>query len=171
MPVRTWHDWPGLITAALLVLVAGCGVESSPADRVPALHDTLSRIDEAIVGHRYQRARVQLNELVQTTVEARDTDELDPDEADRVLAAAAQLLSLLPEPSPRSEADSDLAPQEDGNEEEEDKEEDEAEKKQEELQKKLEEEQKKLEEERKKDEEGSGNGDSSDNGPDDGEGN
>jgi hypothetical protein len=151
------HRRAGLLATGVLVLVTGCVAGSSaPADEVPALADTLASVDQAIADHSYQRARAHLEDLVDTTADAREAGDLEPEQADAVLAAAARLLSALPEPSPAEER---------ANEEDKDQE-----KQQEERQKQLEEEQKEAEEEEKDDEEGGRNGDSSGNGPDDGEG-
>lgn len=175
--MTTMTPWRYRITLLLsgLLLTTGCGgAPAAPVDEVPQLADRLARVDSAVAEHRYARARRRLNDLVDTTVAAREAGELEPEQADQVLAAAAHLMSALPKrriprhtPTPRPELARQPAPQsEDRHETSED-----WEKKQEKLAKKLEEERKKLEEEQKKEEEkGSGNGDSSDNGPDDGEG-
>ena len=158
---------------AVLMLLSGCGGDPpTPADAVPELAETLSSIDDALADHRYAKARGSLKQLVQTTVDAREAGELEPDQADRVLSAAARLLSALP--APRRPVPEEPAEEPPPAEEES---EDEWEKKQEEWQKKLEEEQKKLEEERKKleekaeKEEEDDDGHDSGNGPDDGHGN
>ena len=164
----------------VLLLLSGCGGDTpTPAEAVPELADTLSSLDDALADRRYAKARRVLNTLVQTTVDAREAGELAPEQADRVLSAAARLLSALPAPrrpgdeEPGQEATEAPAPEES---------EDDWEKEQEELQKELEEEQKKLEQEQKKLEEKAekaekaekddeGDGRNSGNGPDDGHGN
>lgn len=103
------NDGPGRrLTAAAavltLLLAAGCaGSEPPPAQAVPELHGALSKVDQAIVGHRPGQARRQLRQLIKTTVAARDAGRLDPTQADAVLAAAASLLNALPQPQPKPE--------------------------------------------------------------------
>jgi outer membrane biosynthesis protein TonB len=164
------------VTAVMLVLVSGCGGSSAPSDAVPALGTSLDRVDDAIVEGRYDDARGELDELVATTTNARDDGDLERSEADRILAAAATLMSALPaeeadpaeeepepseeEPEPSEPAPAEPAPEEDDpgeegsgedglSEEEQKKAEKEAEKEQEELEK----EQEKLEEELQKEQE------------------
>lgn len=168
----------GLGTAVGVLLLGGCGGGgAAPAEDVPALADTLETVESAIADHDYRRARARLDDLVDTAVEARDAGELDRESADRLLAAAARLMTTLPgatrtpssptpsspEPQPAPES----SPAENGDDTDE-----EWKKKQEELQKKLEEQRKKAEEDKKKEgeDEDGGNGDSSEDGPDDGEG-
>lgn len=179
---NAWSRRLGLV-AATGVLLAGCGSSSAPSDAVPALGDSLDRVDDAIVDGRYDDARTELDELVGTTTSAREAGDLESSEAERILASAAEVMSALPaeeaeepeDPEPSEPAEpaepeptSEPTPEdtEDGASEEEQKE---LEKEQEELEK----EQEKLEKEAEKDaDEGSenGNGGSSDNGPDDGGG-
>ena len=167
----------------VLLLLSGCGSDTTtPAEAVPELADTLSSVDGALADHRFAAARRSLNTLVQTTVDAREAGELEPEQADRVLSAAARLLSALPAPR-RPAADepgqksTEAPPPEEESDEEWEKKHEEWEKKQKEEQKELEEEQKELEEEQKrleeeaeKKEEDDG-GHNSGNGPDDGHGN
>ena len=170
---------------AVLVLLAGCGGSSAPSDAVPALGTSLERVDDAIVEGRYDDARSELDELVANTTAARDDGDLEGAEADRILAAAAQVMSALPaepaeeaedpppaeEPSPTEEASPteteapSPAPEESPSEGDSEEEEE-----QEKLEEELEKEEEKAEKEAEK-EEGSDNGKSSENGPDDGEGN
>jgi len=170
MVTYRWSCLAGLVAAALL-LVAGCGDSSSPGEDAPAIASALGDVDNAIVDGRFDRARARLGELVDATTSAREADELEGSEADRILAAAAELLlSALPQteeaPNPGGAPAEGDVPVEEVPSDEGDSEEDEKE-----LEKKLEEEQKKLEKEQKKEDEGRGNGDSSENGPDDDEGN
>lgn len=86
-----------LLLAGLLGLGAGCGAkEQSALDRVPALSARLAGIDDAVADRRYRAAREGIDDLVEVTVAARDAGDLDAAAADRILAAAAQLLSALP---------------------------------------------------------------------------
>jgi uncharacterized membrane protein YgcG len=90
--------------AALLVLLAtGCGDTSTPAKTVPELRSGLSRLDHALVGRHYVVARKQLDQLVRTTVTARRAGDLEAEQADQILAAAAALLSAMPKPQPSPE--------------------------------------------------------------------
>ena len=183
-----------LLAGTVMVPLTGCSDGSpDPVDAVPELGETLVSVDEALSERRFREARAHLDELVEIAAAAREDGDLEPEQADRVLAAALQLISALPESqsTPESEPEGDPEPEthpepETGQEpdtatepppEPAEKEQGKAEKEQEELEKKLEEERKKLEEERKKleeeqkKEEGEeGHGDSGGNGPDDGEG-
>lgn len=87
----------GLVLA--LVVTSGCGsAEQSALDQVPALSARLDRIDAAVADRRFGAARDRIDDLVSATVQARDAGDLDTAAADRILAAAAQLLSALPTP-------------------------------------------------------------------------
>lgn len=84
------------MTAAVLLVATGCGQGAAPADQVPALAQALDQVDDAIAAEKYDSARGSIDDLVDVTVEARDGGDLDPGEADRILAAAARLRSALP---------------------------------------------------------------------------
>lgn len=165
-----------------LVLVAGCGGSTAPAEDVPALAPALARIDDAVVAGRYDAAREHVDELVATTTQARDDGRLETSEADRILAAAARLVSALPDPGetrapgptepPRATPTPGGPVDEEPGMGETDPGEEEREEREEEPEEEPEEERKKEADDRKKEEsKGGGNGDSEDNGPDDGEGN
>lgn len=151
-----WRRYAGS-AALVLSLVAGCGGEEpqpSAADQVPALSTQLERIDTALAAKRYERARDLLEQLTRTTIEARESGDLDGATADRVLAAASRLLAALPEPEPEPVPTTTVtAPAPPANDDEDGDEGRGDDKKLEEDLKKLEEERKKLEEERKKAEE------------------
>jgi hypothetical protein len=139
------------VAAALLaVTVSSCG-ESTPEQDVPQLASLLDRVDSALTDSDFSQARAALRSLVRVTSDARDAGDLDDAEAADILAAAGTLLSRLPEPTPPPPTP---APDEKGDDEKDEDEKDEEKK-----------------DEEKKDEEDGGNGDSSDNGPDDGHGN
>ena len=161
------------VTAGLaLVLAAGCAGSTVPAENVPELRTRLSAVDRAIADHRFGKARRQIERLVAVTVTAREAGSLELGEAEPILAAAASLVSALPEQRNRAEsppAQRRPVPEPDQGEnvtepdaetgvdkDEQEKRREELEKKREELQKKREELQKKLEEEQKKEEEGGG---------------
>ena len=168
---RTWScAASGALLAALLT---GCGVQgTSAAESVPELASTLSEIDQALAADQVSRTRRLLDELVATTIQARSSGDLDEESADRVLAAAARLSAMLPEPRPSRPTQTSTPPREpraeDGHGD--------AAKRLEDARKKREEERKKLAEDRDKDDEddedseGGGDGRSSGNGPDDGHG-
>lgn len=115
-----------------LLLVAGCGGASAPAEAVPALGSILSGVDRAIVGKQFDQARRELDRLVQTTLAAREAGDIDSAQAEPILAAVISLTAKLPR---TQSAD--------------DKKLEELEKEREELAKELEAEKKKLEAERK----------------------
>ena len=171
------------VVGASFVLLAGCGGSSAPSDDVPALGDALDQVDEAIVAGQYDDARSALDELVATATAGREGGELGREEADRILAAAADLSAALPEeaaeepepsepepsepepsepeptePEPTEPEPSEPAPEEPT--EEETQSEEDAEKEQEELEKELEKEQKEAE----KEAEDSGNNEEGGNG-------
>lgn len=87
---------PVLGAALAGLLLAGCGASTRPADDVPALAAGLERVDAAIVSGRYDQARNRLTRLVGVTTSAREAGELEQPEADRILAAVAELMSALP---------------------------------------------------------------------------
>jgi hypothetical protein len=82
-------------------LVSGCGSDArSAADQVPGLSARLTSIDGAIAAHKYVAARGRIAALVHQTISARDAGTLQRDQAETVLAAAAQLLASLPTATP-----------------------------------------------------------------------
>jgi hypothetical protein len=148
-----------VVWAALSLSACGEDEPTPPGERVPQLAAQLDAIDTALSARDFTRAERELTALIASN-RARAGDELDDQEADRILAAVAQLLATLPGSTVEVE-EPELSEEGDEDESKLDKE-----------LKKLEEERKKLEEERKKeDKEDGGNGDSGENGPDDGEGN
>jgi hypothetical protein len=161
-----------------ILLTAGCAGSTPPGEAVPELRSTLAQVDRAIVEQKYAQARTHLKDLVQTTTTARDDGELESAEAEPILAAAENLLTALPQPSPRTDGSTQSRQPEHGSDDDQEKQRDELDKKREELEKKRDELEKKREEEAKKEsekaekdeKEGGGNGES-ENGPDDGEGN
>jgi eukaryotic-like serine/threonine-protein kinase len=63
----------------------------------PALAEQLSRVDSALVDRDYAEARTALDGLIRDTIAARDAGQIDGDQADRVMAASAQLIAALPD--------------------------------------------------------------------------
>jgi hypothetical protein len=89
------------LVLGLVVVLGGCGEGArSAAEQVPALSTRLAGIDRAVAAHRYAVARERLAGLVHDTTSARDAGQLDNAAADRILAAAAQLLTALPSVTP-----------------------------------------------------------------------
>jgi hypothetical protein len=86
-----------LVIGAVVLMLVGCG-RSSAADAVPALDERLAAVDTAIARDDFDAAREALDRLVRTTTEARRAGELDPEQADAILAAAATLEARLPAP-------------------------------------------------------------------------
>jgi hypothetical protein len=84
-----------LVTAAVVLTLVGCG-RSSAADAVPALEDQLAAVDAAIAREDFDAARESLDRLIRTTAQARQSGELDREQADAILAAAATLEARLP---------------------------------------------------------------------------
>lgn len=83
--------------AAVALALGGCGGDETAADKVPALGDRLEQVDDAIVDGEYDAARESLDELVRAATRARGNGNLTEREADRILAAAAELAAALPE--------------------------------------------------------------------------
>ena len=82
------------VTVALVL--GGCGSDETAADKVPALGDRLEEVDDAIVDGEYDAARETLDELVRVASQAQADGDLGAREADRILAAAAELAAALP---------------------------------------------------------------------------
>lgn len=101
---RHWVQRAGVV-ASSLVLTAGCAGSSAPSDEVPALGAALDRVDDAIVAGQYDDARGALDDLVATATTAREEGELGRAEVDRILAAADELRSALPEEQAEEPAD------------------------------------------------------------------
>jgi hypothetical protein len=89
-----------LVLAGVLAAPGGCGQATPPGETVPGLRTHLERIDRALAEQRYGAARSSLEVLVRTTIEARATGRLSPEQADRILAAATRLTADLPMPQP-----------------------------------------------------------------------
>jgi hypothetical protein len=86
--------------AALLVVSAGCGGPAPAGEAVPALRTHLSHVDAALADGKYAAARTALDALTRETITARAAGRLTPEQADRILAAAARLTADLPTPPP-----------------------------------------------------------------------
>ena len=87
-----------LVTASALsvaLMLGGGGDDETAADRVPTLGDRLEEVDDAIVDGEYDAARESLDELVRVATRAEDDGDLGAREADRILAAAAELAAAL----------------------------------------------------------------------------
>lgn len=114
-----------LATLALTaLLVAGCGGASAPADSAPELVEQLARVDRAVAAGDEVRIRERVEALASATEAARDDGTLDDEQADRILAAADELLAQLPDEAPAPEPSpttptSSPTPEEDEDEEEE----------------------------------------------------
>jgi hypothetical protein len=85
--------------ALTAVLVAGCGQET-PAEADPELAQQLALVDRAVVTGDEAQIRDRVESLVSTTEAARDAGRLDEEQADRILAAADELLARLPDEAP-----------------------------------------------------------------------
>lgn len=81
--------------AAVAVLLAGCGSESTPAESAPELAEGLERVDAAIVDGKDPAARDAVRALVADTEEALAAGEIEQAQADAILAAADALLDEL----------------------------------------------------------------------------
>jgi serine/threonine protein kinase len=70
-------------------------------EELPSLPAILDRLDEAMSGQQYRRARTQLADLVETVEFAQENQVVDDSAAEQLLAAAAALRAALPAPAPR----------------------------------------------------------------------
>jgi hypothetical protein len=90
-----------LLACVLLLLGTGaCGSSSAPGEDVPRLSMLLERVDSALADENYRGARAALRSLIRVTTEARDAGDLEDAEAADILAAAGTLIVRLPEPTP-----------------------------------------------------------------------
>lgn len=100
MSRRTMRWATSLVAATVLVTTGGCGQEPAPDAAVPQLETALSRVDESIAGKNWERARQAVQKLISQTGAALEAGTLTQEQADRIQAAAARLLSELPDPAP-----------------------------------------------------------------------
>jgi ribosomal protein S20 len=91
--------------AVLALVVSGCGSDSTPADEVPALATRLDRVDAAIAAGDDARARTALRALTEATTRSQEAGDISSDQADRIVAAATELLARLPEEAPAPPTD------------------------------------------------------------------
>lgn len=176
---------PAAAIGCVVALVAGCGSSTPASEAVPGLETRLSAVDRAIADHDFDQARRQIQRLVSMTVAARDAGDLDSDQADPILAAAASLTTALPRrhqpnrpPSPQPdvtapqpEPDQHEGTTHEEHQNEQHKRQEEQQKRRDEPAKQREKQQKKLEKEQQKQEKGRGHGHSNEHGPNDGHGN
>lgn len=90
---------PRLVLAACLLLPAGCGDDPSPAEGAPELAGLLVLVDEAVADRRWPAAREAIRRLVERTDAAEQEGSLTAEQADRIRAAARDLLAGIPEPT------------------------------------------------------------------------
>lgn len=165
-PRRSWRRRVAAVamTGLLAAPLAACGdePEAAPtaAEQVPALATQLDRIDQALAGKRFEKARTLLERLTQQVIQARKAGTLDAAAADRILGAVSRLRAQLPEPKPEPVPTVTVQPPPAPDDDEDDGDDDQgkdkgkdAEKKAEEARKKAEEERRKQQEERQKERE------------------
>ena len=95
--IRLWL--PATTLAAVLALGA-CGATPPPGEAVPALRTRLERVDATLAEGHYADARQALDALTRETVTARDRQAISAEQAQRILAAIARLVTDLPAPAP-----------------------------------------------------------------------
>ncbi|HWJ82853.1 MAG TPA: hypothetical protein VNS55_11495 [Nocardioides sp.] len=95
---------PGARRAALVAAVVplvlpltGCGSEETPGRAVPELAARLDKVDAAIEGGNYDKARTAVRQLVADAAQAELAGDITGDQADRIVASARDLLDALPE--------------------------------------------------------------------------
>lgn len=91
---------PSFAAAALLLAATGCGSEPTAEEADPALGSILTRVDESVVERDWEQAREDLRRLVARTSRAEEAGTLTKEQARRIQAAAARLLTELPDPPP-----------------------------------------------------------------------
>ena len=92
------------IAAVVLVAAGGCGgIDTPPAEEVPELRSLLSDVDSALAEGEYGDAREALDGLIRETIARLGTGDLDPEQADDILAAATRLAADLPDQRPTPE--------------------------------------------------------------------
>ncbi|MFC5730174.1 MULTISPECIES: hypothetical protein [Nocardioides] len=110
---RTRH---GAVVVALLLggLITGCGQDPPPGEAVPALAEGLEQVDAAVVAEDYAKAADEVESLLAETRQAEEAGDISNEQADRIRAAAAELLARLPTEAPAEEPPSEPTPTEDG---------------------------------------------------------
>lgn len=111
-PGRRLVGVAALATAAGLAL-AGCGSQPTAGEAAPAVRAALTSLDDAVADERYRRARAALRDLVEATIKARRAGQLTPEQADRILAAAARVDASMPKPPPQPVVEETEEPAED----------------------------------------------------------
>lgn len=77
-----------------LALVA-CGADTPPGEKVPDLAAQLERVDAAVANEDHKAARSAVQDLVAATAAAELAEQITDEEADRIVAAARQVLANL----------------------------------------------------------------------------
>jgi hypothetical protein len=72
------------LAAAILIAIASCGSTAPPGELAPALRTQLAQIDDALANQDYARARQSLDGLVEQTTQARNSNRITVEQADRV---------------------------------------------------------------------------------------
>jgi hypothetical protein len=107
----------GLLAAAVVVGGAtGCG-QTTPADTAPGITQQLARVDAAIAAGNSAQARSALEGLIDETNDAQAAGDLSSDQAQPIIAAAQDLLALLPAgptPTPSETPSQDSEPADEG---------------------------------------------------------
>ena len=88
------------LAAAVLVAVASCASTPPPGQLVPALRTHLAQVDNALAAQDYAQARQALEALIEQTSQARSSNRISAEQADRILAAIARLTADLPQSNP-----------------------------------------------------------------------
>ncbi|MFC5176939.1 hypothetical protein [Nocardioides taihuensis] len=85
----------GLAGLLAALLVSACGGADSPGEAAPELSQRLDQVDAAVAGGDPAAAREATEALVRATKQAEAAGDLTTDQADRILAAATQVLDGL----------------------------------------------------------------------------
>lgn len=110
---RTTH---GAVVLALLLggLITGCGQDPPPGEAVPALAEGLEQVDAAVVARDYATAADEVESLLAEAAQAEEAGDISSEQADRIRAAAEDLLARMPTEPPAEEPSPEPTPTEDG---------------------------------------------------------
>jgi hypothetical protein len=89
--------------AAVLVAITSCGSTPPPGELVPALRTQLAQVDDALANQDYAQVRQDLDALGEQTSQARNSNRITVEQAERIFAAIARLTADLPQPDPSTQ--------------------------------------------------------------------
>jgi hypothetical protein len=87
-----------LLAVGTVLALTACGGGRTPAPE--PVGQSLDRVESLLEAGRGLEARTALEDLVRRTLALRESGELDPEQAARIVAAATRLAQVLPSPRP-----------------------------------------------------------------------